>query len=59
MWFSFGSALYGGGKYLGSGRSDDLDEMEACEYCRGSGLSEECENCAYHREVDEDELYGY
>ena len=34
------------GRYLGNSRCDDLDQLEACEVCRGSGVSEVCENCA-------------
>ena len=59
VWFTFGSALYGGGQYLGSSRCDDLDEMETCGECRGSGISEECENCADHREMEQDASYDY
>lgn len=40
VWFAFG-----GKEYLGNSRCDDLDEMETCEECGGSGLSEKCEYC--------------
>jgi hypothetical protein len=53
VWFSFGSPAYGGGQYLGSHRSDDMDEMETCDECRGSGISEECDTCSFQREIEE------
>lgn len=59
VWFSFGSPRYGGGIYLGSGRCDDMDEMETCSECQGSGISQECDNCAFRRELEQDESYGY
>lgn len=40
VWFAFG-----GREYLGAGRSDDLDEMETCEECSGSGIVEMCDHC--------------
>lgn len=40
VWFAFG-----GREYLGSRRCDDLDEMETCEECSGSGLAEVCDRC--------------
>lgn len=40
VWFAFG-----GRKYLGSRRCDDLDEMETCEECSGSGVTEVCGKC--------------
>ena len=46
VWFSFG------GKYLGSHRSDDLDEMEPCDMCR-NGIIEVCEFCAEEEERHE------
>lgn len=33
------------GRYLGAHRTDDLDEMELCPDCEGSGISEECAAC--------------
>lgn len=33
------------GSYLGSGRCDDLDEMDVCPRCEGSGLSSLCNEC--------------
>jgi len=46
VWFSFS------GKYLGSHRSDDLDEMDTCDECRGSCVSEICEYCLEKQEED-------
>lgn len=34
-----------GGKYLGNSRNDDLDEMERCYACNGSGIVEACNEC--------------
>ena len=56
VWFTFGRALYGGHEYLGSRRCDDLDEMETCDECNGSGITEECDRCALLREIEEDQL---
>ena len=33
------------GRYIGAHRTDDLDDMELCPDCQGSGISEECEVC--------------
>lgn len=51
VWFTFG-----GREYLGAGRSDDLDEMEGCDECQGSGISLMCDSCqyAYEEEMDRD-----
>jgi hypothetical protein len=40
------------GAYLGNHRCDDLDSLEPCEDCGGSGLSEVCTECqeAYENE---------
>lgn len=40
VWFSLG------GRYLGNHRCDDLDELETCEECRGSGTIETFDRCA-------------
>ena len=40
MWWTFGHK-----KYLGSKRCDDLDEMDMCGECDGSGLEEICDEC--------------
>ena len=39
VWRSFS------GKYMGHHRCDDLDQMEGCDVCGGSGISEECDEC--------------
>lgn len=36
-------------------RGDDLDDLEMCEECRASGVSEECDFCTDERELWEDE----
>jgi hypothetical protein len=41
VWFAFG-----GKKYLGRSRWDDLDEMETCDTCGGSGIMETCDRCS-------------
>lgn len=51
VWFSFG-----GRHYLGHRRSDDLDEMETCDHCRGSGIAEVCDRCQQLRDYDEDSM---
>ncbi len=33
------------GRYLGRNRCDDSDELETCQACRGTGYSEQCEEC--------------
>jgi len=40
------------GTYLGSRRCDDLDEMETCEECRGTGIDIVCDHC---QEIEMDE----
>lgn len=39
VWLSFT------GKYLGNHRCDDLDELETCAECHGSGIDEMCDEC--------------
>lgn len=39
VWFAFG------GQYLGRHRCDDMDELETCPECHGSGISEMCDEC--------------
>ena len=46
VWFTIS------GKYLGNHCCDDLDNLEVCEECHGSGLSEVCDFC---RDQDEPE----
>lgn len=53
VWFSFPGADRGG-KYLGNHRSDDLDEMETCMECGGSGIIESCFECQAADELEED-----
>ena len=44
VWYAFpGPDL--GGEYLGNHRCDDLDEMDTCEECGGSGITETCYEC--------------
>lgn len=33
------------GEYLGNARSDDMDEIETCPECEGSGFEYFCEEC--------------
>jgi hypothetical protein len=42
------------GRYLGSHRSDDLDEMEPCDQCSG-GIVEVCDRCQLLDEMEHDE----
>jgi hypothetical protein len=46
VWRSFS------GKYLGNHRCDDLDELETCEECRGSGVAEICDECQMAEELE-------
>lgn len=39
------------GHYLGRRRSDDLDELERCEECDGTGIMEECDLCQSFEET--------
>ena len=48
VWFTFD------GQYLGNCRSDDLDKLERCENCSGSGVAEECDYCIERREDDDE-----
>lgn len=50
VYFSFGGWSHG--RYLGSSRCDDLDEMEACDVCYGSGITETCDRCGELEELD-------
>lgn len=52
VWFAFG-----GKEYLGNSRCDDLDELETCEGCGGSGIVETCDRCQLLEEMDYDEFY--
>lgn len=46
VWFAFD------GTYLRRHRCDDMDEMETCEECHGSGIDEMCDEC---RDLQEEE----
>lgn len=50
VWYSFGGIDRG--KYLGSSRWDDLDEMETCDVCGGRGIVETCDRCLELEELD-------
>ena len=39
VWISFS------GKYLGRFHCDDLDELDICPDCDGSGITEICDSC--------------
>lgn len=39
------------GHYVGN-RGDDLDEMEYCDSCGGSGITETCDRCQLLDEMD-------
>jgi len=47
VWFAFD------GTYPGNSRCDDLDDLETCDECRGSGISAECDYCAFQREIED------
>lgn len=50
VWFAFG-----GKEYLGKSRTDDLDEMETCERCGGSGYEDDiCDECACAEQMEEE-----
>ena len=49
VWYSFS------GKYLGNHRCDDLDELEMCNECCGTGISETCDECL--DAMDENDWY--
>ena len=36
-------------------RTDDMGDLELCERCMGSGVDEECDECADQRELAEAE----
>lgn len=49
VWYSFG------GEYLGNRRCDDLDELEPCDECGGSGVDEYCDECLMAEEEERTE----
>ena len=51
IWFDIG------GRYRGKNRCDDLDEMEFCDSCGGSGTIEVCDRCAQLMDYEEDTRY--
>lgn len=51
VWFSFT------GKYLGKSRCDDLDNLESCEECSGSGVYIACDRCIELEEALNEEEY--
>ena len=50
VWFSLS------GRYLGNKRCDDLDTLEHCEECGGSGIIETCTRCQL---LEEDEAIDF
>jgi hypothetical protein len=44
VWFAFPGPDRAG-EYLGNHRCDDLDEMDSCMECGGSGIVETCYEC--------------
>jgi hypothetical protein len=53
VWFAF-PGTDRGGKYLGNHRSDDLDELDTCMECDGSGIVETCGECQAAEDFDHD-----
>lgn len=41
------------GQYIGPSRTDDLDDIEMCESCGGSGIIETCDRCQLLEEMDD------
>ena len=52
VWFAFPGPDRGG-KYLGDHRCDDLDELELCFHCGGSGITETCDRCQEMEDLDQ------
>jgi hypothetical protein len=48
VWYSFS------GRYLGNKRCDDLDSLDSCAQCNGSGFSEICDKCRQEQYDDND-----
>ncbi len=46
------------GEYLGNHRCDDMDNLESCDECNGSGIAEECDQCAELRREEEEKDYN-
>lgn len=53
VWFAFPGPDRGG-RYLGRHRGDDLDEMDTCPQCDGSGITELCDECQMAMENEDD-----
>jgi RecJ-like exonuclease len=53
VWYAF-PGPDNGGRYLGNSRCDDLDEMDSCPSCNGSGVAEVCYECQDEME----EIFG-
>lgn len=49
VWFDFR------GRYLGNHRSDDLDDLEPCDSCGGSGITETCDRCQLLNDMDHEQ----
>ena len=44
-----------GGRYLGQSHSDDLDELETCESCGGTGVEDWCDYCCEQERMYQEE----
>jgi hypothetical protein len=44
-----------GGRYIGKNRMDDMCEMETCDTCGGSAITDECERCIQLNDYDREE----
>lgn len=42
------------GHFLGQHRSDDMDDLEYCDGCGGSGIVEVCSRCELLRDLEYD-----
>lgn len=43
------------GDYLGDNRCDDMDELEPCDFCNGSGVDDWCDYCYEQEEIYQQE----
>jgi hypothetical protein len=50
VWFSFN------GDYLGYSRCDDMDDMQTCMECEGSGIADVCDCCQDRFQPEADEM---
>ena len=46
VWYAFD------GEYLGNHRCDDMDELETCDMCDGSGIGDYCDECQWSEDED-------